>query len=105
MYSIYRFFKGSKPLTKNHYPQDDCAMEALDKKELSERDICKKFITPAIKRAKWDDHTQILEEVRLTSSRIIVKDSTNTGKEALPEDGILEQRLMSYCSLIEKQDT
>jgi len=26
--------------------------------------------------------------------------STNAGKEALPEDGISEQRLMSYCSYL-----
>ncbi len=29
-------------------------MKDLDKKSLSERDICTKFITPAVKRAGWD---------------------------------------------------
>ena len=46
-------------------------MEDVDKKELSERDICTKFITPAIKMASWKER-QIREEVKLTNSRIIV---------------------------------
>jgi type I restriction enzyme R subunit len=44
-----------------------------NKKELSERDICTKYITPAIKRAGWDEQTQMLEEVPLTKGRIIVR--------------------------------
>jgi type I site-specific restriction endonuclease len=30
----------------------------MDKRELSERDICTKFITPALRRAGWDEQTQ-----------------------------------------------
>jgi type I restriction enzyme R subunit len=33
---------------------------------LSERDICTKFIAPAIKNAAWDIDTQVLEEVCFT---------------------------------------
>jgi type I site-specific restriction endonuclease len=47
-------------------------MEDVDKKELSERDICTKFITPAIKQANWNER-QIREDVKLTNGRIIVK--------------------------------
>lgn len=55
-------------------------MEDVDKKELSERDICTKFITPAIKQANWRER-QIREEVKLTNGRIIVKGSmTSRGK-------------------------
>ncbi len=28
---------------------------SLDKKSLSERDICSKLITPAVRNAGWDD--------------------------------------------------
>jgi type I site-specific restriction endonuclease len=35
----------------------------MDKKPLSERDICTKFITPAIQQAGWDSHKQVREEV------------------------------------------
>jgi type I site-specific restriction endonuclease len=37
----------------------------IDKKQLSERDICSKFITPSLQKAGWDLETQILEEVPL----------------------------------------
>lgn len=42
----------------------------MDKKNLSERDICTKFITPALRRAGWDEMTQIREEVGFTKGRI-----------------------------------
>ncbi|WP_288942910.1 EcoAI/FtnUII family type I restriction enzme subunit R [uncultured Roseovarius sp.] len=42
-------------------------------KSLSERDICSKFVTPAILGAGWDLQTQIAEEKTLTDGRIIVR--------------------------------
>jgi type I restriction enzyme R subunit len=45
-------------------------MPGLDKKSLSERDICTKFITPAVKQAGWDVLSQIREEVYFTKGRI-----------------------------------
>ncbi|MCE8556661.1 DEAD/DEAH box helicase family protein [Ruegeria pomeroyi] len=45
----------------------------MSKLLLSERDICSKFITPAIQKAGWDLHTQISEEKTLTDGRIIVR--------------------------------
>ncbi|GJH13587.1 DEAD/DEAH box helicase [Caballeronia novacaledonica] len=44
-----------------------------NKKVLSERDICTKYITPALDAAGWDLQTQLREEVGLTSGRVIVK--------------------------------
>ena len=38
----------------------------MDKKLLSERDICTKFITPAVVAAGWDAMTQIREEYPIT---------------------------------------
>jgi hypothetical protein len=40
--------------------------QPMNKQALSERDICTKFITPAVKRAGWDEMTQIREEVSFT---------------------------------------
>ncbi|MFV0346638.1 MAG: hypothetical protein ACK5IQ_10395 [Bacteroidales bacterium] len=37
-----------------------------NKKTLSERDICTKFITPAIEKAGWNKQTQLLEDVLFT---------------------------------------
>jgi len=45
----------------------------VDKKSLSERDICTKFITPALTAAGWDLHSQIREEVSFTKGRIILR--------------------------------
>jgi type I restriction enzyme R subunit len=44
----------------------------VDKHELSERDICTKFITPAIQAAGWQQH-QFREEVKLTDGRVMVR--------------------------------
>ncbi len=45
----------------------------MDKRQFSERDICTKFITPALEGAGWDIATQIREEFPLTKGRIIVR--------------------------------
>jgi type I restriction enzyme R subunit len=45
----------------------------IDKKTLSERDICSKFITPAIQNAGWNIQTQVLEEVSFTDGKIYVR--------------------------------
>jgi type I restriction enzyme R subunit len=45
----------------------------MEKRSLSERDICTKFITPALRSAGWDEITQIREEVNFTKGRIIVR--------------------------------
>lgn len=44
----------------------------MDKHQLSERDICTKFITPAIVQAGWEQH-QFREEVSLTDGRVMVR--------------------------------
>ncbi len=44
-----------------------------DKKSLSERDICTKYITPAIVQGGWDVQTQVRENVHLTKGRAIVR--------------------------------
>jgi type I restriction enzyme R subunit len=44
----------------------------LDKSLLSERDICTKFITPAIQQAGWQQH-EFREEVQLTDGRVMVR--------------------------------
>lgn len=44
----------------------------MDKLQLSERDICTKFITPAIQSAGWQTH-EFREEVKLTDGRVAVR--------------------------------
>lgn len=45
----------------------------MNKKDLSERDICTKFITPALEKAGWNIQTQIREEFTLTNGRVMVR--------------------------------
>jgi hypothetical protein len=57
----------------------------MDKRSLSERDICTKFITPALRQAGWDEMLQVREEVSFTKGRIIVRGklvSRGKGKRA-----------------------
>lgn len=49
---------------------------------MSERDICTKYITPALVKAGWDIKRQIREEVTFIDGRIIVRGNVTTrGKE------------------------
>jgi type I restriction enzyme R subunit len=76
----------------------------MDKKQLSERDICSKFITPAITGAGWDALLQIREEVGFTKGRIIVRGklvSRGKGKRA---DYILYYKPNIPLALIEAKD-
>ncbi len=47
------------------------SFDGMDKRSLSERDICTKFITPALRAAGWDEMTQIREEVSFTKGLLI----------------------------------
>ncbi|MDR6223456.1 EcoAI/FtnUII family type I restriction enzme subunit R [Methanococcoides alaskense] len=64
-------------------------MDEINKNDLSERDICTKFITPAIKKAGWDIHTQVREEVPLTNGRVIVSGKTVSRGKSKRADYIL----------------
>ena len=64
-------------------------MPELDKKSLSERDICSKFITPALTaNDKWDLMNQIREEVSFTKGRVIVRGQLSTRGEPKRADYI-----------------
>ncbi len=76
----------------------------IDKKTLSERDICSKYITPAITSAGWDLHTQFLEEVRLTAGRIIVRGTMHTRAECSRADYVLYHQPNVPIGIIEAKD-
>ena len=76
----------------------------MTKRDLSERDICTKFITPAIKRAGWDVHSQIREEVSFTKGRIIVRGKLVTRGKAKRADYILYYKPNIPIALIEAKD-
>ncbi len=72
-----------------------------DKKSLSERDICTKYITPAITGAGWDLHSQIREEVSFTKGRIIVRGKLHTRGEQKRADYILYYKSNIPLAVIE----
>jgi type I restriction enzyme R subunit len=76
----------------------------VDKKKLSERDICSKFITPAILKAGWDLHSQIREEVGFTKGRIIVRGKLHTRGEQKRADYILYYKSNIPLAVIEAKD-
>ncbi len=76
----------------------------IDKKNLSERDICSKYITPAIISAGWDLHSQIREEVTFTKGRIIVRGKLHTRGEQKRADYILYYKSNIPLAVIEAKD-
>jgi len=76
----------------------------LNKKDLSERDICTKYITPAVVQAGWDVLSQVREEVFFTKGRIIVRGRLVTRGKAKRADYILYYRPNIPIALIEAKD-
>lgn len=76
----------------------------MDKKSLTERDICTKYITPAIVGSAWDLHTQIREEVYFTAGRIIVQGQKVSRGEAKRADYVLYFKPGVPLAVIEAKD-
>ena len=74
------------------------------KKALSERDICTKFITPALVKAGWDVQTQIREEVGFTKGRVIVSGRIQQRGEAKRADYVLSFKPNLPLAVIEAKD-
>ncbi len=80
------------------------ALNALDKRSLSERDICTKFITPAIEAAGWDIQTQMREEVYFTKGQVIVRGKTIKRGEAKRADYALSYKPNIPIAVVEAKD-
>ncbi len=71
---------------------------------LSERDVCSKFITPAVVGAGWNLHTQIREEVTFTAGRIIVRGKLVGRGKKKRADYVLYYKPNIPIALIEAKD-
>ncbi len=80
----------------------DCPL--MNKKSLSERDICTKFITPALRHAGWNEIGQIREEVGFTKGRIIVRGKLVNRGRAKRADYVLYYKPNIPIALIEAKD-
>jgi len=76
----------------------------MNKKQLSERDICTKFINPAIQNAGWNMRTQVREEVSFTDGRIIVQGKLYTRGKKKRADYILYYKPNIPIAIIEAKD-
>ncbi|VAW70349.1 Type I restriction-modification system, restriction subunit R [hydrothermal vent metagenome] len=74
------------------------------KKKLSERDICTKFINPALERAGWNMVTQVREEVSFTDGRIYVKGNLTSRGKRKRADYILYHKPNIPIAIIEAKD-
>ena len=81
-------------------------MDKINKKELSEIDICDLFITPAIKNAGWDPVNQIRREVTLTPGPVIVRGnmSSRNKKKKKFADYVLYQEPGVPIAVVEAKD-
>lgn len=76
----------------------------MDKKALSERDICTKFITPAVERAGRDLLLQVREEFPITNGRIIVRGKVHTRGKNKRADYLLFYKPNIPLAVIEAKD-
>lgn len=76
----------------------------MDKKSFTERDICTKFITPAIVKAGWDVHRQLLEEVSFTDGKIYVRGRLTARGARKRADYILYYKPSIPIAIIEAKD-
>ena len=76
----------------------------MNKRDLSERDICTKYITPAVKQAGWDVMSQLREEVSFTNGRIIVRGKLVSRGKAKRADYVLYYKPNIPIGIIEAKD-
>lgn len=69
-----------------------------------ERDICTKYITPAIVNAGWDIKRQIREEVTFTDGRVIVRGNVTTRGKRKRADYILYHKSNFPIAVVEAKD-
>lgn len=71
---------------------------------MSERDICSKFITPALLNAGWDLHHQVREEVSFTDGRIQICGKLTSRGVRKRADYMLSLKANQPLALIEAKD-
>ncbi|WP_068505361.1 EcoAI/FtnUII family type I restriction enzme subunit R [Paenibacillus kribbensis] len=76
----------------------------MNKKDMSERDICSKYITPALIQSGWDLQKQIREEVTFTDGRVIVRKKMVSRGDRKRADYILYYKMNIPIAIIEAKD-
>lgn len=79
-------------------------MPPIDKRSLSERDICTQFITPSLKSAGWNIATQIREEVNITKGQVLVRGAKATRGHRKFADYVLYYKTNIPLAVVEAKD-
>ncbi|WP_440897446.1 EcoAI/FtnUII family type I restriction enzme subunit R [Amphibacillus sp. Q70] len=79
-------------------------MQSYNKKKLSERDICTKFITPAIQNSGWDIQRQVREEYTFTDGRVIVRGKLTARGKRKRADYLLSYKPNLPLAIVEAKD-
>jgi type I restriction enzyme R subunit len=76
----------------------------MSKRDLSEADICAKFITPAVIASGWNEQTQIQREVHFTKGQIHVRGKMVSRGKSKFADYVLYYRPNIPIAIIEAKD-
>jgi type I restriction enzyme R subunit len=76
----------------------------IDKKALSERDICSKLVTPALTQVGWDLLSQIREQFTITKGRVQIEGSYYARESPKFADYVLFYRPYIPLAIIEAKD-
>lgn len=76
----------------------------MSKKDLSEQDICLRYITPAIESAGWDKMKQIRTEYTFTDGQVIVRGNMSTRGKRKRADYLLSYKSNLPLAVIEAKD-
>jgi len=76
----------------------------MNKRDLSEADICAKFITPHVEQAGWDDATQIRREVHFTKGQMHVRGKMVTRGKSKFADYVLYYKPNIPIAIIEAKE-
>ncbi len=76
----------------------------MNKKSLSERDICTKYIVPAIQSSGWDIQNQVREEHFFTDGQVLVKGKTVKRGKRKFADFLLSFKPNMPLAIIEAKD-
>ena len=78
----------------------------MDKRRLSEADICAKFITPALNQSGWSETEQVYREYTLRPGRVVVRGqkASRDKNSALRADYVLFYKTSIPLAVIEAKD-
>lgn len=79
-------------------------MTTPDKKSMTERDICTKFIVPALEAAGWNIMTQVREEYFFTDGRIMARGKVVKRGERKRADFLLNYKPNIPLAILEAKD-